>query len=139
LLHDFFHCEYHKSKIYVVPKIEDYQLVNFLKKHHNKCASDFMKTFQKYDRISAIITRKVRSPRTSRYNWRATRKVDFERLAREIKEVSGNIWKLYEYIYKSKELEILNESLQYGHSSLREHVLTVANLIVQDFQKDFLE
>ncbi|MFX1250550.1 MAG: hypothetical protein ACFFCZ_02960 [Promethearchaeota archaeon] len=46
-----------------------------------------------------------------------------------------SIGKLYEYIYQSKELGQLDESLQHGHMSLRRHLLIIANLIVQDFQR----
>ncbi|MFX0066071.1 MAG: hypothetical protein ACFFC7_28220 [Candidatus Hermodarchaeota archaeon] len=70
----------------------------------------------------------------TRYNWWASRKIDFSKLANEIKAVSKNVWKLYEYIYQSQELALLNESLQHGHTSLRAHLLVIANLIVQDFK-----
>ena len=62
-------------------------------------------------------------------------KVDFEELAQEIAEASNNLWKLYEYIYNSKKLDMLNESLEYGHTSLRYHILLTANLLVQSFQQ----
>ncbi|MHA2247031.1 MAG: hypothetical protein ACXADY_18955 [Candidatus Hodarchaeales archaeon] len=89
---------------------------------------------QKFDRQAASISRKIRSPRTNRYRWSTISKINFQNLAIELEEVSKNFfWKLYEYIYQSKELESLNESFQYGHSSLRYHLLLIANLIVQDF------
>ena len=59
---------------------------------------------------------------------------EFQKLAKEVKEVSNNIWKLYKYIYDSKELDKLNESLEYGHTSLKRHLLIITNLIVQEFQ-----
>ncbi len=82
--------------------------------------------------MAASMTRKILSPRTNRYNWRVKKKIDFELLGIEIQEVANNIWKLYDYIYKSKELAQLNESIKYGHTSLRMHLLIIANLIVQD-------
>ena len=90
--------------------------------------------FQKYDRIAASMTRKIRPQRTNRYNWYSKENIDFKKLARKIKEISKNTWKLYKYIYDSKELDKLNESLEYGHTSLKRHLLIITNLIVQEFQ-----
>ncbi|MFW9992228.1 MAG: hypothetical protein ACFFD4_09300 [Candidatus Odinarchaeota archaeon] len=140
LLHDFFNNTKHVSKIYTEPDLADEELVARLKKHHERCTADkLVRSFQKYDQLSAMITRKVRSPRENRYNWKASNKVDFKQLAKELKEVSSNVWNLYRYIYESRELGLLNESLQHGHTSLRNHLLVVANLIVQDYQEGFLE
>ena len=63
-------------------------------------------------------------------------KIDFQLLAQHIAEVSNNLWKLYEYIYKNKELEVLNESFEFGHTSLRRHLLIIANLIVSEYLRD---
>jgi hypothetical protein len=135
LLHDFFNTARHKSKIYIEPEIDDLELVKFLKRHHDKTDDSIIVKFQQYDRMAASITRKYRSPRTNRYNWYSSENIDFDKLAREIKEVSKNIWKLYKYIYVSKELNMLNESLEHGHTSLRKHLLIITNLIVQEFQQ----
>ena len=59
--------------------------------------------------------------------------IDFRKLAEAIKEKAKHVWELYEFIYYSKELRQLNESLEYGHSSLRNHLLLIANLVVQDY------
>jgi hypothetical protein len=59
--------------------------------------------------------------------------IDFAKLASEIAQVSENVWKLYDFIYQSQELTQLAESLEYGHSSLKTHLLLIANLIVQDW------
>ncbi len=99
----------------------------------------FIQTFQRYDQISAIMTRRIYSPRTNRYNWASTENVDFQEIANQIQVVTNNIWKLYDYIYSSHELECLNESLHHGHTSLRKHLLICANLIVQDFQNGKLK
>ncbi|MHA1331585.1 MAG: hypothetical protein ACTSR2_10955, partial [Candidatus Hodarchaeales archaeon] len=139
LLHDFFHTEKHQSKIYQEPPLEDIKLLEKLRQHHDKTEDPLIKKFQYYDRLAASITRKIRSPIISRYNWQAKRmlqKIDFTRLSKEIKEVSEkNIWNLYRYIYESKELALLNESMDYGHTSLKKHLLIIANLIVQDFKQ----
>ena len=134
ILHDFFHNSRHKSKIYVEPPLKDLAYVALLKDHHdNKQNSKLVQQFQYYDRLAASITRKVRSPRTNRYNWKATKKINFKELAQHISEVSDNVWKLYQFIYQSKDLDLLNESMLYGHSSLKTHVLFITNLIVFDY------
>ena len=81
------------------------------------------------------MTRNIRSPRKNRYTWEAKNKVNFGRLASELGQHEKNVWRLYKYIYESEELKALNESLNYGHSSLQYHLLLVANLIVQDYLK----
>ncbi len=93
-----------------------------------------MQQFQRYDRMAAIRARQVRSPRANRYNWTSKNKVDFQRLANKITEANDRgVWILYKFVYENKELEELNESLQHGHSSLKNHILVTTNLIVQDF------
>ena len=64
--------------------------------------------------------------------------MDFIALAQHIAEAATNVWKLYDCIYKNKDLEQLNESLEFGHSSLRFHLVLIANLIVQDYNKGLL-
>ncbi|MFX0065254.1 MAG: hypothetical protein ACFFC7_24040, partial [Candidatus Hermodarchaeota archaeon] len=59
LLHDFAQTPNHKSKIYLEPDVED---LEYLRKHHDKTDDPFILTFQKYDHLSALITRKIRSP-----------------------------------------------------------------------------
>lgn len=43
------------------------------------------------------------------------------------------MWKLYELVYQSEDLECLIEGLEYGHTSLRMHLLIIVNLIVQEW------
>ncbi|MHA2334205.1 MAG: hypothetical protein ACXAEU_19415 [Candidatus Hodarchaeales archaeon] len=137
LLHDFFNTDRHPSKIYVEPIFDDSGLIDKLRRHHEKNTRDpLISKFQHYDHLAAIITRKIRSPTTSRYNWRATKKVDYVSIAIRIGEIADHVWKLYTYIYNSKEIDLLNESLQFGHSSLREHLLVASNLIVNDYYKE---
>ncbi|MFX0094504.1 MAG: hypothetical protein ACFFBD_22405 [Candidatus Hodarchaeota archaeon] len=135
LLHDFVHTEKHNSKIYVELDLPD---LEYLHQHHSETPDSFIRTFQKYDRLAAGLTRKIRAPRTSRYTWESQTTIDFDRLAQEISAVHTHIWKLYEYIYQSDELGQVNESLEYGHSSLRTHLSVIVNLIVRDYQKHHL-
>ena len=134
ILHDFFHNSRHQSKIYVEPPISDQKYIELLKDHHNnKLNSKTVQKFQYYDRLASNITRKIRSPRINRYNWKATKKVNFKELANHISEVSDNVWKLYDFIYENKELAMLNESLLFSHTSLKTHLLIITNLIVSDY------
>jgi hypothetical protein len=137
LLHDFFHTSKHKSKIYQEPPLTDKSLLEKLRNHHEKTSDPLIQKFQYYDRLAASITRKIHSPIISRYNWQAKRslhKINFNILSKDIQEVAEtNIWNLYYYIYKSKELQLLNESMNHGHTTLRNHLVVIANLIVQDF------
>ncbi len=136
ILHDFFQTSKHRSKIYVEPPITDQILRERCQQHHDHTDDPVIEKFRKYDHLSALITRKHRSPRLSRYNWKSSRKINFKQLAQEIAEVSTSVYKLYRYIYESKDLELLNESLEFGHSSLRQHLLILINLIVNDYQKE---
>ncbi|PWI48454.1 hypothetical protein CEE45_06895 [Candidatus Heimdallarchaeota archaeon B3_Heim] len=139
LLHDFFHTSKHQSKIYQEPPLTDQSLVKRLQQHHEKTNDPLIRKFQYYDRLAASITRKIRSPVISRYNWQAKRtlqKINFIKLAKNIQEVTNtNIWNLYRYIYESKELKLLNESMNHGHTTLHNHLIVIANLIVQDFER----
>lgn len=134
LLHDFTHSSKHRSKIYVEPDIRG---IEELRSHHDHTENQLINQFQKYDRIAARRTRVIRAPRQTRYTWNSRKLFDFNRISTEIKEVSENIWKLYDYIYHSEELKQLSESLYFGHSSLRNHLLLIANLIVRDYLKGY--
>ena len=140
LLHDFYHTSRHQSKIYQEPPVKDKQLITKLRKHHENTTDPLIKKFQYYDQLAARLTRKIRSPIISRYNWQAKRsrqKIDFKKLAKKIQEVTEtNIWNLYRYIYESKELMLLNESMNHGHTQLRNHLVVIANLIMQDFDQE---
>ncbi|MHA1992902.1 MAG: hypothetical protein ACW97Z_00010 [Candidatus Hodarchaeales archaeon] len=140
LLHDFYHTSKHQSKIYQEPPLKDKTLVEQLRGHHEKTTDPIIEKFQYYDRLAASTTRKIRSPIIGRYNWYAKRrlqKIDFKELAKNIQEVAEtNIWNFYRYIYNSKVLDMLNESMNYGHTTLRNHLVVIANLIVQDCDYD---
>jgi hypothetical protein len=135
LLHDFYTNSTHKSKIYVEPELDDPELMELLREHHTKePASELVRQFKRYDQLAAIITRKIRSPKTNRYTWTSQDTINFDQLAANIAEANNQgVWALYKFIYDNKELDHLNESFEFGHSSLKQHLLIIANLIVQDF------
>ncbi|MHA2273443.1 MAG: hypothetical protein ACXACI_16430 [Candidatus Hodarchaeales archaeon] len=137
LLHDFYANSHHKSKIYVEPELDNPELIELLRDHHNKDpTSELVQQFKRYDQLAAIITREIRSPKTNRYTWASQGTIDFDQLAVNITEANKQgVWALYKFIYDNKELDQLNESFEFGHSSLKQHLLIIANLIVHDFLK----
>jgi hypothetical protein len=139
LLHDFFHTPNHHSKIYQEPKLTDAEFAVLLRQHHDETDHPLILTFQQYDRRAALITRQIYSPRPNRYNWKAKEPVDFESLATQIQEAENDVWTLYRLIYGSHALAQLNESMKYGHTSLRNHLLLICNLVVEDFKRKRLK
>jgi hypothetical protein len=149
LLHDFYHCVNEKgvkypSKIYVEPDINNSNLIRLIKESHLNTSNNLVNTFKTYDQLAAYITRHKKSPKKSRYNWIASkmqRSIDFTRLAEEIAEIVNrkSVYQLYNYVYNSKELHYLNESLDYGHTSLRTHLLLITNLILRDYREGKLD
>ncbi|MHA2296252.1 MAG: hypothetical protein ACXAEU_08850 [Candidatus Hodarchaeales archaeon] len=134
LLHDFFHSD-HSSKIYHEVPILDKKFANLCRRHHKKNTQDLLiKEFQYFDRLSAALTRIDKSPTEDRYRWQhKNEQLDFKQIADDIARADRKgIWKLYEYIYYSEELDMLNESMSYGHNSLKRHVLVAVNLIIND-------
>ena len=73
--------------------------------------------FKRYDRLATLKTGRLRSPTISRYIWQSSKKVDFMALAQYIVAITGNVWKLYDFFYKNKELNKLDKGLEFGHSS----------------------
>lgn len=135
LLHDFANTERHRSKIYVEVPLEDDHYMELLRRHHERETDNaLIKAFQQYDQQAARLNRRIRAPTMDRYNWQAKEsQIDFQKLAEGIKRAAKNIWKLYKYIHSNEELSKLNESLEYGHTTLKMHLLLITNLIVQDF------
>lgn len=142
-LHDMVHTNMHRSKIYVeVDVSEAYK--SYLRDHHqNIRQSALISTFQYYDRKAAGATRRHKSPRPDRYNWKwfnttpkfKQKNIDFKQLATELRQVAMDTKQLYAYVYKSKSLGLLVESMDFGHSALREHLLLIANMIMTDYFK----
>ncbi|MFX0170304.1 MAG: hypothetical protein ACFE9L_00130 [Candidatus Hodarchaeota archaeon] len=144
LLHDFFHTTIHKSKIYLEPPLENQALVEVLRQSHSDTTHLLIETFKKYDGIASYLTRRSKAPRMTRYNWQTAEDfqlIDFEVLATQIAQVvnTRNVFKLYLLIYQSQDLESLNESLDFGHTSLRYHLLLIANFIVRDYLHGYLD
>ncbi|MFQ5977870.1 MAG: hypothetical protein ACE5OZ_07070 [Candidatus Heimdallarchaeota archaeon] len=147
LLHDFFDTKGvngHKSKIYIEPELNNQTLVDLLRQSHSDSEHVLVMTFKKYDRIAAFLTRKRKAPRLTRYNYQARgefQAIDFEQLANQIAQVvnTRNVYKLYLFIHRSRELDQLNEAFEFGHTSLKFHLLIIANMIVRDYLHGYLE
>ena len=146
LLHDFYEPETvrHRSKIYVEPELANQALIALLRQSHSKTSHVVVKTFQRYDRMAAGLTRHYKAPKVNRYNWKAqeaSQTVDFTTLASQIQRIvdTENVFKLYLFIYNSKELVMLNEELEYGKLQVKklQEQKTEKPIIVGSFYIDF--
>jgi hypothetical protein len=139
LLHDFVHNERHRSKIYNEVDIIDEEVCKLAKNHHNYNFGErempLLSTLQYYDRLSAMISRKFRWSAYSRYRVDAQEEIDFEMLKREVESCQYSLCALYCYVYKSYVLDKINEALKYGFSSLKNHLLLMVNLYIDDFHR----
>ncbi|MFX0113544.1 MAG: hypothetical protein ACFFB3_03270, partial [Candidatus Hodarchaeota archaeon] len=60
-----------------------------------------------------------------------------DQIAQEVD--TRNVYKLYLFIHRSKEFDQLNEAFEFGHTSLKSHLLLIANMIVRDYLHGHLE
>ncbi len=136
MLHDFINTENHKSKIYIELSISDEYFYQLTKNHHNHAIDDrkvpLLSTLKYYDRLSSIISRKFRWTVTSRYRVSEVEKIDFNTLKEELENRQHSLYALYSYIFKSQELKKVNEALAYGFTSLKNHLLLMVNLYLDD-------
>ncbi|MFX0172379.1 MAG: hypothetical protein ACFE9L_10690 [Candidatus Hodarchaeota archaeon] len=111
---------------------------------HSASSHPLVTTFKKYDRITSYLTRHYKAPRITRYNYELPedfQAIDFEALATQITQVVNqkNVFKLYELIYHSEELGLLNESFEFSYTSLKVHLLLIGNMIVRDYLHGYLD
>lgn len=134
MLHDFVHTEKHQSKIYQQITIEDEEIRDACFNHHNgeESKNKLLPLVKHYDRLASFVCRKKPFKAISRYNWEKG-EIDFKRLANELEQIQHSTYKLYQYIYHSKELKRVVESMEYGRNSLRNHLLMMVNLVINDF------
>ena len=136
VLHDFVHTERHHSKIYTEVNITDKYVYQLVKNHHNYEVDErelpMLSTLQYYDRLSSGISRKFRWTALSRYRISEIQKIDFHALKRNIEKRQYSLYALYTYIRKSQDLQKVNEALSYGFSSLKNHLLLMVNLYIND-------
>lgn len=134
MLHDFVHTEKHSSKIYQQVTIEDEEIRDACLNHHNneEITDSLVSAVRYYDYLASLICRKKPYKRIGRYD-KEKGEIDFQQLAQAIEQNQHSAFKLYNYIYQSKELRRLVESLNYGHNSLRNHLLMMVNLAINDY------
>lgn len=139
LLHDFVHTEKHNSKIYTEVNILNEYIYQLAKNHHNYEIEDrqipLLPILQYYDRLSSSISRKFRWTATSRYRVSEIEKIDFDTLTKELEPRQYSLYALYSFINKSQDLQKINEALSYGFSSLKNHLLLMVNLYINDLGK----
>jgi len=139
LLHDCVHNERHNSKIYVKVELQDDYVSQLVNNHHNYEYDErdipLLSTLQYYDQFSSSLSRKFRFSTISRYRVSELDKIDFHSLARDLEHRQHSLYALYSYIYKSQELKKVNEALMYGFSSLKNHMLLMVNLYLDDHRQ----
>ncbi len=136
MLHDFVHTERHQSKIYQEVPIEDEEIRNACLYHHNGEESNnkLLPIVKYYDHLASYISRKRPLKTKSRYDFKNGR-IDFKQLVKEIELRQQSAFKLYNYIYQSKELTQVVEAMTYGKNNLRNHLLVMVNLAINDYLK----
>ncbi len=134
MLHDFVHTEKHPSKIFKEITINDVEIRTACLNHHNGTTNEniLLPLIRYYDGLASYITRKKPFKTLTRYDYQ-NGKIAFEQLAEEIEERQDSAYKLYNYIYYSKELKRIVESMTYGQNSLRNHLLLMVNLAINDY------
>ena len=139
LLHDFVNTELHPSKIYAEVTIIDEDVYKLVKNHHEYNMDEkelsLLSTLQYYDRLSSSISRKFKWSAISRYRVTELEKIDFNLLKREIESCQHSPYALYTYVRKSQVLNKINESLIFGFSALKNHLLLMANLYINDLSR----
>ncbi len=138
LLHDFVGTDRHPSKIYTDVDIADEDVFKLAKNHHNYDIDekDFLWLYllQHYDRLSAMISRKFRWSASSRYRVTELEKIDFDVLKIEIERRQYSPYALYTYIRKCQAFDKISEALKFGFSSLKNHLLLMVNLYLDDLK-----
>ena len=134
MLHDFVHTEKHPSKIFQQVTIEDEVIRDACLNHHNETreSNPYHSLIQYYDRLASHISRRKPYRTVYRYD-KVNGQINFQRLAQDIEGIQQSAYKLYNYIYYSKELTRIIESLDYGKNPLRNHLLLMVNLAINDY------
>ncbi|MBK5114313.1 MAG: hypothetical protein KGD59_11835 [Candidatus Heimdallarchaeota archaeon] len=84
------------------------------------------------------MSRKKPSQTTYRYDkWNG--EINFEELKKEIEARQNCPVKLYSFIHHSQDLRRIVESLHYSRSNLRNHLLLMVNLTINDFYDKRIE
>ncbi len=84
-----------------------------------------------WSRVSKI-SHKKHFTTFNQYDLDASR-INFKEVKEEIESRQNCPIRLYSFIYNSKDLSRIVESLKYGKSSLRNHILLMVNIILNDY------
>ncbi len=139
MLHHFVHTKTHQSKIYEQITITDREVREVCISHHDEIISGNVLSIivKYYDGLAAFISRRTPYKIESRYDYN-NGKIDFKKLVKELEEKQNSAYKLYNYIYQCEELNRIVESMEYGRNSLRNHLLLMVNLAINDYYKKTL-
>jgi len=134
MLHDFVDNELHPSKIYHSITIEDEKIRDACVNHHNgeESTNKLLLLVKHYDRLASRLFRKKKVNVHQRYN-KGNQKIDLQKLVQELEEKQYSAYKLYNYIYNSNDLNRIVESLRFGENNLRNHLLVMVNLAINDY------
>ena len=119
--------------------IKDPEIREACLNHHNgeESKNELLPLVQYFDRLAACISRKKPFREKYRYDKRQGA-IDFAKLVKEIEQRQHSAYKLYNYIYHSKELARIVEALTFSKGSLRRHILIMVNLAVNKFYEENL-
>jgi hypothetical protein len=136
MLHDFVKTERHPSKIFKEINIEDEEIREACLNHHNgeESENNLLPIIKYYDHLASRITRKKPYKTLTRFDYQ-NGQIDFQKVAEEIEQGQNSAYKLYNYIFNSKELTRVVESMTYGYNSLRNHLLLMVNLAINNYHQ----
>ena len=134
MLHDFVDNDFHPSKIYHSITIEDKEIRDACVNHHNReeSSNTLLPLVKHYDKLASMIFRRKKVMVHQRYS-KGKEKIDFHQLVQNLEENQQSAYKLYNYLYQSNDLDRIVESLRYGENNLRNHLLAMVNLAINDF------
>ena len=136
LLHDFVHTEKHESKIYQEVEINNRLIREACKNHHNGENSNnwLIPIIKKYDGKAAFLNRRIPRREERRYDYE-NGEIDCKEIAKIITEKQNNIYELYNYVYYDKTFDRFFETIDFTNNKLRNHLLLMTNLLINDFKK----
>ncbi|MHA1185603.1 MAG: hypothetical protein ACTSSK_01820 [Candidatus Heimdallarchaeota archaeon] len=134
MLHDFVDTNLHQSKIYLPITIEDEEIRHACVNHHKREASSnkLLSLVKYYDAFASMISRRKKFSANSRYD-KEKGAINFKKLVSDLEQNQRSVYKLYNYIYQSKDLSKIVESMRFGQNSLRNHLLVMVNLAINDY------
>jgi len=102
--------------------------------HHNgdESTNKLLPLVKYYDRLASMISRKKKVNVHQRYD-KGAHKINFQQLVQDLEQKQYSAYNLYNYIYNSNNLSRIVKSLQYGQNTIKNHILVMVNLAINDF------